>query len=102
MRRVTLKVPIPPRFRLHVFFFVRVPRGGDRPRILPRDLSKVTEVFALEAQSLKDVARLSKAIGRRVTLAGRDLAERLGVTHHDARVTFGRDGRTAVIQERAP
>lgn len=102
VRKVTLKAPIPPRFRRHTFFFVRVPRGGGRPRILPRNLSKVTEVFALEAESLEDVARLSKGIGRRVTLATADLAERLGVTHHDARVAFGRDGKTAVIEERMP
>ena len=59
-------------------------------------------MFALEAESLKDVARLSKVIGKRVTLAGRKLAERLGITHHDVCVTFGRDGKTATIEEHLP
>ena len=100
VRTVTLKALVHPRFRRHTFFFVRVPRGGGRPKILPRDLSKVTEVFALEAESLKDVQRLSKTLGRRVTLATAELARRIGVTHHDSRVTFSRDGKTAVIGER--
>lgn len=101
-RTVRLKDPVPARFRRYTLFFVRVPRGGGRPRLLPRMLSVRSAVFALEADSLKDVERLSKTLGRRVTLAGRDLALALGVRAVDSRVTFGSEGKSATIEESAP
>lgn len=98
-RVVTLAQVVPEAYRGWVLYFVRAPRGGGRPSILPERLPEPSAVFVLEAASLADVGALSKILGGRVTLASEDFARAMGARCGDARVEFARDGRTALVRE---
>lgn len=97
-----LKETVPPRFRSLTLYFVRIPKGGARPGILPETLPREAEVFVLETDSLSDVAELSRTLRRRVSLATREFAQALGVGCVDARVAFSADGATGAVREGAP
>jgi len=101
-RTVRLPQEIPPQFRRRTFYFVRVPRGGGRPAILPAAPPREAEVFVVEAESLGDVALLSKTLGRRVNVAGAELARAFGVDCANARVEPSADGSSATVYEEAP
>lgn len=101
-RAVPLSPAVPERIRSLTLYFVAVPRGGARPAILPRELPAASEVFALDASTLDDVAALSKTLRRRVTLASGEFASALGVVGPDARVTISSDGRIATVCEEVP
>jgi hypothetical protein len=103
MREIRLEETVPPRFRGLTAYFVRAPRGGARESpILSASLPDQAQVFVVEAESLADVAALSKRLGRRVSLATKEFAQALGVTCTDARVTFSEDGRRSTVWEVAP
>lgn len=97
-----LKETVPPRFRSLTLYFVRIPRGGARPGILPETLPQEAEVFVLETDSLSDVAELSRTLRRRVSLATREFAQAMGVGCVDSRVTFSSDGAVSTVREGAP
>jgi hypothetical protein len=99
---VRLKETVPPRFRSLTLYFVRIPRGGTRPGILPGSLPEEAEVFVLDAGSLSDVAELSRTLRRRVSLASKEFAQAMGVDCTEARVTFSTDGRNSTVREGAP
>jgi len=101
-RQVTLVEQVPERFRSLTLYFVRLPKGGGRPRILPESLPASAEVFVLETSSLDDVATLSRILGKRVSLATKDFAAALGVRCGDAQVTFTSDGAGAAVTEVSP
>ncbi len=101
-RDVALPEIVPPAYRRLTLYFVSIPRGGGRPAILPKDLPREAEIFALEAESMEDVAALAKLLGRRVTLATAPFARALGVRARDARVTISEDGKIAHVSEEAP
>ena len=101
-RTEALAETVPQRFRALTLYFVRIPKGGARPRILPETLPESAEVFVLETASLSDVATLSRVLSRRVSLAPRDLARALGVQCADARVSFSADGKSSTVTEVAP
>lgn len=101
-RDVELRETVPPTYRGRTFYFVSIPRGGARPPLLPSVLPREAEIFALEAESMEDVALLAKLLGRRVSLASAQFAQALGVHAHDARVTFSEDGKTAHVLEEIP
>lgn len=98
-RVVALAETVPPAFRRHVLYFVRAPRGGGRPSVLPAALPEPSAVFVLEAASLADVGALAKTLRRRVTLASAEFARAMGVRCADARVEFSADGRSARVRE---
>lgn len=100
-RTVQLPQEVPPQFRRGTFYFVRVPRNG-QPSILPAALPEEAEVFVVDAQTLQDVTALSRAVGRRVNLAGAELARAFGVDCANARVEPSVDGRSATVYEEAP
>jgi hypothetical protein len=101
-RTIPLAETVPPRFRALTLYFVRIPKGGARPRILPETLPESAEVFVLETASLTDVATLSRILARRVSLASKDFARALGVGCADARVIFSTDGKYSTVTEVAP
>jgi hypothetical protein len=101
-REVRLKETVPPRFRSLTLYFVRVPKGGVRPGILPEALPRDGEVFALDAEALSDVAALSRTLARRVSLGTKEFAQAMGAACVDARITFSSDGTTAIVREGAP
>ena len=97
-----LQETVPPRFRPLTLYFIRIPKGGARPGILPETLPQEAEVFVLETESLSDVAELSRALRRRVSLATREFALALGLGCVDSRVSFSPDGTTSTVREVAP
>lgn len=101
-RSVRLREAVPEPYQSRALYFVRVPRSGSRPGLLPPILPKDAEVFILQADRLSQAAALSRALGRRVTLARAEFANAVGVRCADARVTFSEDGRTALVHEEAP
>ncbi len=101
-RTVTLVEKVPERFRGLTLYFVRIPKGGARPRVLPETLAASAEVFVLETSSLDDVATLSRILGKRVSLATKEFAAALGVRCGDAQVTFTSDGAGAAVTEISP
>lgn len=101
-KTVRLSEEVPPKFRRGTFYFVRAPRGGGRPRILPSPPGEEIEVFVVDAESLEDVALLSKTLGRRVNVAAAELARAFGVACANARVEPSADGCTATVYEEAP
>ncbi len=101
-RIVHLRAPVPPQLRKATLYFLRAPRGGLRPPVLPASLPQGAEVFVLDADSMKDAIALSKALGRRVTLATREFAQALGVECAPSRVTFDEGGRSSIVLEAIP
>jgi hypothetical protein len=101
-RTVSLDETVPARYRSRTLFFVRAPRGGARPGILPGTLPATAEVFVLEAERLRDVTSLARMLGRRVTLASAEFARAVGARCADSRITFTEDGATALVHEEAP
>lgn len=101
-RTVDLAETVPALYRGLTLYFVTARADGELPAILPRDLAREAEVFVVEAADLEDVAKLSRTLGRRVSVATAEFARAFGVRARDARVTFTTDGRKAAILEEGP
>ena len=97
-RTIQFPQPLPGRARGATFYFIRIPKRG-LPRIVPRTLPRRSAVFALNAGSAGELARVSKGLGVRISLANREFARALGVRCADTRVVVSRDGRTAALYE---
>jgi hypothetical protein len=101
-RSQTLAERVPERFRPLTLYFVRIPKAGGRPRILPETVPASAEVFVLDTASLDDVATLSRLLAKQVSLATKEFAAALGVRCGDSMVTFTPDGLAARVTEVSP
>jgi hypothetical protein len=98
-RRVALKDAVPPSYRNSRLYFMRW--GSRTPPSLPEAVRQnpETEILIVSVPRMRDLAELSRALGRRVTPAPAKLAQLLGLHCANTWVSFSENGDEALLAE---
>lgn len=98
-RRVALKDAIPPAYRNSKLYFMRwgSRTSPDLREALER--SPETEILVVSVPRMRDLAELSRGLGRRVTPAPAKLVQVLGLRCANTWVTFSEKGDEALLAE---